>query len=347
VLHSNHAHIIYWQPSGSGLQYDSGYQPLVERFLSSVAADSRKPTNVYSLSGQYHDAGGPAAYSSSYAGPVLTTDALPANGCLLPPTAPSWSVCLSESQLQAEIAHVVASRHLPTGGRDIYLLVLPNGFGACFGAGPDHCTLGGAAFQGVCGWHRFTPNRQILYSVIAYNAIPPHCQSDNPRPNSSTADPTLSIISHEHNEIVTDPFDNGWFDGSGQENGDLCATSYGTTLGGSGGRVWTQSIHGGHFYLQQEFSNDSGGCASRDESDRASFSTRHAKPRKKLRLTGHAHDPDGRIVAWTWFFGDGKVGHRRVATHKYKRRGVYRVTLRTTDSSGNWAFAVHRIRVRR
>ena len=58
-------------------------------------------------------------------------------------------------------------------------------------------------------------------------------------------------------------------------------------------------------------------------------------------------DPDGRIVAWSWFFGDGKVGHRRVAKHKYKRPGVYRVTLRTTDSSGNWAFSARKIHVRR
>jgi hypothetical protein len=347
VLHSNRTHIIYWQPNGSGVQYDPGYQPLTNRFLSFVAADSRKATNVYSLSGQYQDSGGPAAYNSAYGGAVLTTDVLPPNGCVLPPTAPPWSVCLSESQLQTEIAHVVASHNLPTSRRDIYFLVLPNGFGACYGAGPDHCTDGGSAFQGVCGWHRFTPDHRILYSIIAYSAVPTHCQSDNPRPNSSTADPSLSIISHEHNEMVTDPFVNSWFDSSGQENGDLCAASYGATLGGSGGGEWNQSIHGGHFYLQQEYSNDNGGCASRDESDRVSFPARHATARKKLKFTGHAHDPDGRIVAWSWFFGDGKVGHRRVATHKYKRPGVYRVTLRTTDSSGNWAFSVRKIHVRR
>jgi PKD domain-containing protein len=347
VLHSNRTHVIYWQPRGSGLQYDPGYQALVERFLSSVAADSRKPTNVYSLSGQYHDSGGPAAYNSTYKGAVLTTDALPPNGCVLPPTAPPWSVCLSESQLQAKIAHVVAVNHLPTQASDIYFLVTPNGFGSCRGTGPEDCSLGGSAYNGVCAWHLFTPDRRILYANIPYGEVPPHCQSGKPRPNGNPADETVSYLSHEHIEILTDPYVSSWADPSGMEIGDVCQTSYGRTLGGSGGSVWNQSIHGGRFYLQQEYSNDNGGCASRDESDHVSFSTRHAKARKKLKLSGHAHDSDGRIVAWTWFFGDGKLGHRRVANHKYKQRGVYRVTLRTTDSSGNWAFSGRNIHLRR
>ena len=41
-----------------------------------------------------------------------------------------------------------------------------------------------------------------------------HCQSGNPRPNGSTADPGLSTLSHEHNEAVTDPipFDPAYID---------------------------------------------------------------------------------------------------------------------------------------
>ncbi|MFN2521504.1 MAG: hypothetical protein ABR525_10740, partial [Candidatus Limnocylindria bacterium] len=63
VLHANRTHVIFWQPAGSGLGYDPGYQLLVDTFLANVAADSRKPTNVYGLSGQYRDSVGPAAYA--------------------------------------------------------------------------------------------------------------------------------------------------------------------------------------------------------------------------------------------------------------------------------------------
>ncbi|MBV9310699.1 MAG: PKD domain-containing protein, partial [Solirubrobacterales bacterium] len=106
-----------------------------------------------------------------------------------------------------------------------------------------------------------------------------------------------------------------------------------------------QAIHGHHYYLQQEWSNDNGGCASHAKADRVSFSTRHGKTHRKIRFAGHAHDPHGRIVIYTWFFGDGKVGHRRVAKHQYRRRGTYRVTLRVTDSSGNWTFSVGDVRL--
>jgi len=54
-----------------------------------VAADSRKPTNVSSLTGQFADADGPAAYDSTYAGAVVATDPLSANGCLEPPAPPA------------------------------------------------------------------------------------------------------------------------------------------------------------------------------------------------------------------------------------------------------------------
>src|SRR5438270_7114164 len=70
VLHSNRTHLIFWAPAGSGLAFEPGYQSLIETFLSDVAADSHRTTNVYGLSGQYGDGAGPAAYDSSYGGSV-------------------------------------------------------------------------------------------------------------------------------------------------------------------------------------------------------------------------------------------------------------------------------------
>src|SRR2546430_1921465 len=58
VLHSNRTHAIFWQPAGSGLAFEPGYQSLIESFLGDVAADSHRTTNVYSLSGQYTDDAG-------------------------------------------------------------------------------------------------------------------------------------------------------------------------------------------------------------------------------------------------------------------------------------------------
>jgi hypothetical protein len=178
VMHLNRTHIIFWQPSASGLSFDPGYEALVETFLMHVAADSHKPTNVYSLTGQYTDQGGPAVYDSSFAGAILDTDPLPADGCAEPApppvsTGPGWTVCLNGNQLDAEVDHVVASHHLPNANRDAYFLVTPNKFGDCASAGPDNCALGGAATNGYCGYHTVS-EAGVKYAVIPYNAVTGH-----------------------------------------------------------------------------------------------------------------------------------------------------------------------------
>jgi hypothetical protein len=350
VMHSNRTHVIFWAPSGSSLQYDPGYEALVERFMRDVAADSHKPTNVYGLSGQYHDqTGGVAAYNSTFAGAVATTDPLPPNGCVPPPTGPGWTVCLNDAQLENEIRRVISVNALPIGMRDIYILVMPNGMGTCETTGPENCALGGVSVAGsFCGYHSTTPDATILYAVIPYNAVSGHCQSSNPRPNSSTADPALSTISHEHNETVTDPLGTGWIDGAGNEDGDLCIQQYGPVLGGSGAAVWNQSIHGGHYFLQEEWSNVNASCRPRTASASVSFvSPARVRAGRALTLRGHARDPHphGKIVAFNWFFGDGGRSSRRTSHHTFARAGSYRIVLRVTDSWGNWAFVAHTVRV--
>lgn len=344
VLHTNRTHVIFWTPAGSGLGYDHGYQNLVEGFLANVAADSHRPTNVYGLSGQYRDSTGPAAYASTYGGAVTATDPLPANGCTepLPPplgTGPGWSVCLTDAQLQAEIAHVVGAAGLPRTGRDIYFFVMPNGMGSCGGYGPDNCALGGDASGSYCGYHGSDPEGSLLYAVIPYNALDGHCQSGNPRPNGSTADPVISTISHEHSEVVTDPLANAWIDSSGDENGDKCRFSYGPNLGGSGAGAFNQVIHGFHYYLQNEYSNEDHSCQPQDETDPVGFAApARVTVGRAFRLSAHASDPDGSITQYDWFFGQGPTGHQRSVSHTYTRPGTYRIVLRVTDSAGNWAF---------
>jgi hypothetical protein len=352
VLHSNRTHVIFWTPAGSGFGYDPGYQSLVEGFLANVAADSRQPTNVYGLSGQYTDSAGPAAYASTYAGAVTATDPLPANGCTepLPPPfgsgPPGWNVCLSDAQLEAEITHVVGVDHLPTTDRDIYLLVTPNGMGSCEGAGPSSCALGGDAAGSYCGYHSSNSEGTLLYAVIPYNALPGHCQSGNPRPNASTADPVVSTISHEHSEVVTDPLGNAWIDGSGNENGDKCLSSYAPNLGGSGAGAFNQVIHGFHYYLQNEYSNEDHSCQPRDEADSVGFAPpARVTAGRAFRLSAHASDPDGSISHYDWFFGQGRPGRTRTVSHTYPRAGNYRIVLRVTDSAGNWAFQTTPVKV--
>ena len=62
---------------------------------------------------------------------------------------------------------------------------------------------------------------------------------------------------------------------------------------------------------------------------------------------GASRDPDGRIVAWRWEFGDGTRGDGRTANHVYPAPGVYPVTLTVSDDSGTAsATAQARVQVR-
>ncbi len=351
VLHFNRTHVIFWQPAGSGLSFDTGYQALIERFLADVAAGSRMPTNVYGLSGQYRDPFGPAAYDSTYRGSVLTTDPLPPNGCSEPPpppagTGPGWRYCLTAQQVRDELVHVLDADRLPQSPNDIYFLVTPDGLGSCEYQGPSLCALGGEANAGYCGYHAAMSD-EVPYAMIPYNAVPDHCQSGNPRPNSSTADPAISTISHEHNESVTDPLGNAWIEGSGQEEADLCVTNFGANLGGAGPGAWNQLIEGDHYYLQQEWSDATGSCQSQARGDSISFSAvRRGIANRRLWFAARAIRTEGPILSFDWFFGDRGRAHRRRVLHMFKRPGSYRVVVRSTDSWGNWAFYARKISIR-
>lgn len=50
--------------------------------------------------------------------------------------------------------------------------------------------------------------------------------------------------------------------------------------------------------------------------------------------TGASRDPDGRIVSWTWDFGDGETSSAPAPTHVYRSPGRYFPRLTITDDAG-------------
>jgi PKD repeat protein len=49
---------------------------------------------------------------------------------------------------------------------------------------------------------------------------------------------------------------------------------------------------------------------------------------------GYSYDPDGYIVSYDWYFGDGNFGSGMYPTHKYTSIGIYHVVLTVTDNEG-------------
>lgn len=80
----------------------------------------------------------------------------------------------------------------------------------------------------------------------------------------------------------------------------------------------------------------------------ASFRISPTKPRARTATHFNAlssHEAGGRIVAYSWSFGDGKKGSGRKTTHTFRRPGHYTVKLTVTDAHGTRATVQRRIAV--
>jgi hypothetical protein len=241
VIHANKTYAIYW-----GGTFSSDYRSLTDGFLANVAAASGSQSNVYFSDTQYSDSLGTISYSSSFGGSIVDTNPLPASGC----NDAYTSVCVSDAQIQAEIQRVAPSTWRTPNS--VIFMFTGKGVGSCYSSGS-------CAFSSYCAYHSNladnTPYANMPYAMT----VPAACDSGQ-HPNGSDADATINVASHEHNEAITDPLGTAWFDQRGYENGDKCAWNFGAAIGGTSGHLYNQAIGSGHYYLQQEWSNQTSRC---------------------------------------------------------------------------------------
>jgi len=249
VMHTNSTYAIYWVPSGYSVS--AGYESLLDQFLIDVGVDSGKTSNVYYSDTQYSDgATGSILYSSSFEQGIVDTNPFPASGC----SDPYTSVCLTDGQLQTEISNVIGAYGLPRGGGTMYFMFTPRDVGSCFGSS--------CAFSYFCAYHSHfgSGSSLTLYANQPYAAWVPAACGPGQSPNADDADATINVTSHEHNEAITDPLGNAWYDKRGAEDGDKCAWTFGTSLGSTSGGRYNQLINGHAYFLQQEWSNRTSRC---------------------------------------------------------------------------------------
>jgi hypothetical protein len=246
TMTTNRTYAIYWVPAGYSVS--PGYTTLINRFLGDVAADSGKTSNVYYSDTQYSG----IHYSSTFGGSATDTSAFPASGCS--DSVAQTTVCLSDAQLQAEVAKVRAAQGWANGPSTLFFLFTPQNVGSC--AGSD------CAFSQYCAYHSWfgSGSSVTLYANQPYTDTVPSACDATAHPNGDAADPTINVVSHEHNEAITDEQGNAWYDLAGYENGDKCAWYFGTALGTWNGAPYNQLINGNHYELQQEYSNAHHGC---------------------------------------------------------------------------------------
>jgi hypothetical protein len=248
VMHTNATYAIYWVPPG--FTVSAGYQATIDQFLGDVAAAPGATTNVYFSDTQYSDSvNGPLLNSSTFAGSVIDTNGFPANGC----TDPYTSTCLNDSQLKAEITRVMAAQGWSASPTTMFFMLTAKGVGSC---------AGGCAFSNYCAYHSWfgTGTSTVYYANQPYTTTVPSACGTGQAPNGDVdADSTINVISHEHNETITDQHGNAWYDSRGAENGDKCAWNFGT-ISGPAGAHYNQTINGHNYYLQQEWSNQTSRC---------------------------------------------------------------------------------------
>jgi hypothetical protein len=234
--------------------FGNGYQGIVDRFVSDVAAASGSTSNVFSIATEYYqDVGGaktPISYKIRAGTPVVATDAFPSNGCT---PAHGYAACLTDDQLRTELQKVLASHGLPSDLAHFYPVLFPP-------AVETKDRDGTTSVQGFCGYHRAFGSgaNQTVYANLPYEA---GCDGGQAPNGNAVADGVVSTLSHELTEAITDPLTQvAWNDNAGNEIADMCGFTYGRPLGSTdpsnpGQTEYNQVINGDKYYLQREFSD--------------------------------------------------------------------------------------------
>lgn len=248
---------IFWLPaklqSGGATSMSANYQAVQSNLARSYGGHpiSANNTQYYQFIGRTTYISGLAAFGGSH----VDTSPYPSRLCTDSLTP---SNCLTDAQIRAKIAAVMALKGWTGGINKIFLLYTSSGMGSCFDTTNKSC-----AYTNYCAYHSyFTVNSQpVIYGNEPYGNTA-HCQNVGaPSPhNDPIADAAATAASHEVTEAITDPFLNAWYsnDAAGDEIGDLCAYNYGTNTWDSGkaNQMWS----GYYFELQTEYSNHKAGC---------------------------------------------------------------------------------------
>jgi PKD domain len=162
VLHSSDAYVVYWNPVGTG--YKPEWERTIDEYFSNVGTESGNLGDVFAVDTQYTDATGRASNKTTFRGSYTDTDPYPASGC----TEPSLHGCLTDTQIQEELRHLIASVDPPlpgVSGTPVYYLLTPPGVTVCAeSANPSTCSNStqleeeveegkSIVKSGICGYH--------------------------------------------------------------------------------------------------------------------------------------------------------------------------------------------------
>jgi len=244
---------IYWTPAGFDFSSDPGYIPIVNQYVTDLAA-SAPFTNAVSVISEYtNTANVQLTYGITAGAPITDTTAYTATGSACPITG-TYTACVTDAQLQTEVQSVLAANGLPADLSHIYPVFFP----------PNVRTQGSDGTFGCAdyvGYHSAfqLPNGggTVVYANEPYGS----CNYNGQQPNGDrAADGEVDVLGHELSEAITDPGPApNWIDAADNEIGDECGADYGPPIGfvnnADGASGYNQVINGHLYYTQGEFSN--------------------------------------------------------------------------------------------
>ncbi|HEY3606132.1 MAG TPA: choice-of-anchor P family protein [Pseudonocardiaceae bacterium] len=241
IMPSSTTFSIFWLPAGHNT-VSANYVTLINRYLQNIGG-----TPLYDILTQYPGSNGTPANSSSFGGTWTDTTAFPAGH-----DGSTEAKAVTDGDIQAEVSRAITNN--PSWGpatiSKMYFVFTGSGVITCKASGNcsdvQYCAYHGA-FSG-----------DTIYGSMPYDGDSGGgCYAGGPSPNNDTAaDAELSSLEHEHFEAVSDPHLNAWFNGGGDEIGDLCNRVMGTR-DASGANIY---LTGQPYEIQTEYSNADHAC---------------------------------------------------------------------------------------
>ena len=272
-------HAIFWAAPGYHfLPAPPGslsYEDMISQYFTDIAAASTGTSggsctlascNAFTVEPQYASGTSSGAITSgdntisfNKATDVVTdSDHYPTRECTSPANA---RVCITDTQVRAEVDHVIQSTGGQRGLHDIWYVFLPPNVDECL------IPFGVCASNQFLGYHSFSNVKQ--HGVTIYAVGPdPIIESGQTYPGGDPqgnpdAELAVDVSAHELNEAMTDPEGAGWLDPLGGEVGDKCeiGPQHGTPLGyAPNGSPYNQVVHHDDYLIQMMWSNDNQGC---------------------------------------------------------------------------------------
>jgi hypothetical protein len=365
VQHGEKVYLLFWTPTGHTTPV--AYRAGMGNWVTDLAKYNYTASGPVSVTTQYYDLTNPGSaknfvsYGVSNGGTLVDTDAYPSSGC---PTYTNAAICLTDAQLQTELAKYINAHSLPTGTGVQYYIMTPYNVGTCFDSLGSSC-----AYTAYCGYHNNFTNsgHTILYADMPWAFNVDGCDVNLAfgagYAEADGIDPVVGIFSHELSETMTDPIVSpsatGWWQNgsaadAGYEIGDKCAYIYGSAGFGdltgvpfNGLGNYNYTLTGDQYLLQLEFSNGNLNCITHNSfSPQPTFTVSPTTATHGVARTFTASVTDSNGVAYLdWNFGDGTTTRtftcsgtapaKCSASHTYLAAGSKSLTVTVTDKKGS------------